>query len=868
MSNPNIDPVPISEEPTLDGTALDGARDDLDFIATDASVPIAEPIIDALPEGVPQQIGEYKLQRLIGEGGMGQVFLAEHVRMGRSVALKILPAARMKDPRAVDRFFEEIRAASRLLHPNIVTAFDAGESAGVHYMAMEYVDGATLTSLIQREGPMTVGEAASVIRQAAMGLLHAHRAGVVHRDVKPGNLMRASDGTIKVLDLGLAQVNSQQWSASHLARENDNVPRKQGRLIGTLSYMSPEQLEDPDSADARSDIYSLGGVLFFLLVGRAPYTGEFLDLVYGHRHGDVPELMQLRGDVDQRFDHIFRRMMAKSPEQRFGSLDEVIDELAEYAVSTTTPLWISEMSTRPNVELSTVSGGSTSRGVARVIGIDLGMFYMAAAEVTPASGIEVLEIDNEPSSVTRLAISGDGQKRFFGSQATARREPFPNTVIHCLPMYIGKPHVERALNGTKYPPEVLIAMSMRDLLDRAWKHSTLPDAAAVVVPSAYDQLHRRSILQASQLAGLKSVRLVDRSLAAAQSLVIRGEAMAIETPTNAKQHDELILFLGLTGQATDIAIIRQRQERMQQIATAGHWHTGTVVWLQALVKFVAERVKEITGTDPRKIPKSIAPLQVNCERAMEEMLINDRVRMMIPLGAKRVDIVVRRSTWLNCCDSILDNYLATIREACSRAAIRMDSIRNCLLLGPLFRVPEIRERLLTVLHPDTTIFNLEASDVARGAAACLSAELPGRGVGALPPRGVTSQTIGIVVEDARGRRRILPIIPRGSVLPARTNRRLTVAPEKSVMTLALVESSGIDGNAWHSLGRYTFEIDPKSNVQTRLLSFEVDVNGLLNVRSQSPPSPGSVKLPPIPQPMLDEAAFANWSVKLQSMTNS
>jgi eukaryotic-like serine/threonine-protein kinase len=168
--------------------------------------------VDEFPPDVPRRIGEYTLQRLIGEGGMGRVFLAEHVRMQRLVALKVLPTERTNDLVWVRRFYDEIRVASKLLHPNIVTAFDAGESAGIHYLAMEYIDGVTLSTAVEHSGPMPLGEVAGIIRQSAMGLLHAHRAGVIHRDVKPGNIMRAVDGSLKVLDVGLAYVSQQQWS--------------------------------------------------------------------------------------------------------------------------------------------------------------------------------------------------------------------------------------------------------------------------------------------------------------------------------------------------------------------------------------------------------------------------------------------------------------------------------------------------------------------------------------------------------------------------------------------------------------------------------------------------------------------------------
>ncbi|MGI9471390.1 MAG: serine/threonine protein kinase, partial [Rubripirellula sp.] len=322
---------PTADLPTRD---FDSDDDSDGFQVAPSDIPAGE---------IPKEIGDYEIRELIGSGGMGQVYLAEHRRMRRIVAIKMLPIERMKDETAVERFYDEVRAASRLMHPNIVTAFDAGDSNGVHYLAMEFVDGETLTKTVAHNGPFSVGEAAAVIRQAALGLLHAHRAGIVHRDVKPGNLMRASDGTVKVLDLGLARINTANLITED-ATDEITQSKSKGRLVGTLPFMAPEQLEDPDVADPRSDIYSLGATLFFLLTGRPPFTGDYLDLVYGHRHGEIPDLMQTRDDVDLEFANVFSRMMAKSPDERYASLDEVIADLSDYASQNDTPLWLSEYS--------------------------------------------------------------------------------------------------------------------------------------------------------------------------------------------------------------------------------------------------------------------------------------------------------------------------------------------------------------------------------------------------------------------------------------------------------------------------------------------------------------------------------------------
>ena len=256
MSDSSSENYPISDEPTRDLDAIEEGEGDLSF-AAEFSERSGDPF--------PSQLGDYSIKKLLGSGGMGQVFLAEHTRMQRVVALKMLPVERMQDDEAVERFYEEVRAASRLMHPNIVTAFDAGEDNGYHYLAMEFVDGMTLTSVVSHRGPLSVGEAASVVRQAALGLLHAHRAGIVHRDVKPGNLMRAERWhRSRSLDLGLAPsstaptLEAGRGIRGRTACECFQTPRSEKpqtrRLIGTLAYMSPEQLEAPEKARSRAAI--------------------------------------------------------------------------------------------------------------------------------------------------------------------------------------------------------------------------------------------------------------------------------------------------------------------------------------------------------------------------------------------------------------------------------------------------------------------------------------------------------------------------------------------------------------------------------------------------------------------------------------
>ncbi len=293
--------------------------------------------------------------------------------------------------------------------------------------------------------------------------------------------MRTADGSVKVLDLGLARISNAGLVAEGAASEKDSK-RSDGRLTGTLPFMSPEQLDDADAVDARSDIYSLGATLYFLLTAQPPYTGNFLDLINGHRHGEIPDLMQSRDDVDLRFANIFNRMMAKSPAERYASLDEVIDELAEYAGNTDTPTWSNEFGQSPTTlsqqsTFPSASGtGSTSQGVAKVLAIDFGMFYATAAEASPAGGARVLSAGQCDGMSLRTVVSSDEHQLIYGNAAMERRAQHAKSVVHCVPMYIGKAVVERQVAGRQCPPEVLMAMLLQRVHDNAWTEKSQPKA--------------------------------------------------------------------------------------------------------------------------------------------------------------------------------------------------------------------------------------------------------------------------------------------------------------------------------------------------------------------------------------------------------
>jgi molecular chaperone DnaK len=284
----------------------------------------AERIASGEHEGL--LLGNYAVVDLIGRGGMGEVYKARHRFMKRIVAMKVLPEAAVDSPAAVKRFQREMETAARLVHPNIVTAFDAAFASGRWYLVMEYVDGVDLATLLKRHrGSLPVPLVTACMVQAARGLAYAHSQGVVHRDIKPTNLLLDRKGLVKILDMGLVRLSRSSLDDAAMSDESLTLDNQ---IVGTVDYMSPEQAEDSSKVDARSDIYGLGCTMYRLLTGRMPYSGETpMKLLLAHQSAAIPSLRALRNDVSPALDTVFRRMLAKRPVDRQQSMEELVREL-------------------------------------------------------------------------------------------------------------------------------------------------------------------------------------------------------------------------------------------------------------------------------------------------------------------------------------------------------------------------------------------------------------------------------------------------------------------------------------------------------------------------------------------------------------
>jgi serine/threonine-protein kinase len=298
-----------------------------------------------LRQGADLVLGSYVLFDLIGEGHMGKVYKARQMPIGRVVAVKVIRPKHLDNPDAVRRFEREIRATAKLSHPNVITALDAGRSGDSSFLVMDYCEGTDLHRLVRKQGPLAVLQAVDYTRQAALGLQHAHDRGLVHRDVKPSNLLvtkpiapvgpgpsitdssyRSPHGVVKVLDLGLARLVAGDGSPADGSPEQVTTS---GWIIGTPDYVAPEQTINAHAADIRSDLYSLGCTLYFMLTGQPPFPdASGAEKFHMHRNVEPTPVEEIRGDVPPRVGQIIRKLMAKQPRDRYQVPSELSTELA------------------------------------------------------------------------------------------------------------------------------------------------------------------------------------------------------------------------------------------------------------------------------------------------------------------------------------------------------------------------------------------------------------------------------------------------------------------------------------------------------------------------------------------------------------
>ncbi|MFO1094879.1 MAG: serine/threonine-protein kinase [Planctomycetaceae bacterium] len=262
-------------------------------------------------------LGDFRLEKKLGQGGMGTVYLAHQISLDRKCALKVLSKELGAKPNFVERFKREARAGAKIDHPNVVRCFAVGEARGLHYVAMELIDGQSMQNWLNDLGKLSVADALHVTLLCAEALKHAHELNMIHRDIKPDNILITKRGAVKVSDLGLAK-----------AIDDDMSMTQSGTGLGTPHYMPPEQARNAKYVDHRSDVYALGGTLYHFLTGQTPFKGDtIVELITNKERGSFTHAKKLNPEIPERLDLMIDKMMARDPQHRYQSMAEVIRDL-------------------------------------------------------------------------------------------------------------------------------------------------------------------------------------------------------------------------------------------------------------------------------------------------------------------------------------------------------------------------------------------------------------------------------------------------------------------------------------------------------------------------------------------------------------
>lgn len=386
-------------------------------------------------------LGKYRMLRQIGSGGMSTVFLAEHKLMGRQRAIKVLPKRRVKDSSYLARFHLEAQATSRLSHPNIVRCYDVDNEGDTHYIVMEYIEGKDLNTIVKQEGPLSLELACNYIAQAAEGLDHAHEKGLVHRDVKPANLLVDTKGIVKILDLGLALFADDEW-ASLTVEHNENV-------LGTADYLAPEQAVNSHKVDHRADIYGLGCSLYFLLTGHPPFPeGTLAQRIAKHQTQQPEEVRKVRPECPRDLADICAKMMQKRAERRYGNMREVADALVGWLLNHGYKFEPGSGEVAAKSALLTAGGPSLRRGGPGSLGGSRGSFSTSSGRITGSSSAARPKTPNRHDDTVYDKTRVDTQKgNDSGSKSGSVKKPPTAKPLPVAKPLDGLPGEKKSLSG-------------------------------------------------------------------------------------------------------------------------------------------------------------------------------------------------------------------------------------------------------------------------------------------------------------------------------------------------------------------------------------------------------------------------------------
>ena len=754
------------KDPKIKNTEQDSpdAEDEVTPASADDETTTETPeVVDGESQPKLPVIGDYALLGRIGAGGMGRVFKAQHRRMDRLVALKILSKKQMGNPDSVRRFHQEMKAAAKLIHPNIVTAFDAGEQGGIHYLVMEYVDGPSLNQVIKNHGPLSHEKAIDFVLQAARGLSYSHSCGMIHRDIKPSNLIQDADGTVKILDMGTARIGNDEPMEDGLTVE--------GMIMGTINYMAPEQARDATKADHRSDIYSLGCTLFFLLTGRSLYKGKVVETLMAHAQQPIPSLREHCDDVPHWLEEVYSKMVAKKLEDRYQSMDEMIKDVQD---------WLNPQED-PESRSSLIGDLQVPQSIQVMpIGIDLGTAHSSIAWVND-EGEPVIVEDTQGEWQTASIVSVDGMDTVIGARVMkhlSKRKDMPAMEIK---RFLGRPYYPEPMAGTRYHPETLLGLVLAKLsYDFQRKVGPLKEVV-ISTPACFDGVRRKAVQDVGFMAGLDVMGLASEPVAAT---LYYGHKNPLP-----KDASEKCLVLDLGAGTLDVVGLERQGREVTVTGIAGDTRLGGRDWDDCMFDLVSSALREKHGFDPQEDEKKALRLWQACEWAKHMLTEREEVTVKLQVPSGTAQIVITRAEFEEACAPLRERVKTSLEDLLQQIPWDKKELDTAIFCGGASRMPMIAS-LLAEITGDLPVIQLEQNAVVLGTALLASYRLT-EDAGGQPPqkvRAVSCYSLGVLSHDPESGDEIsVQVIPRGTPIPviARQVFKTQTTGQASVMVQLL-----------------------------------------------------------------------------------
>jgi molecular chaperone DnaK len=747
------------------------------------------------------KIGDYRLLKLLGSGGMGEVYLALNELTEQTGALKIIRGHLVADAQAVARFMREIKSLAKLHHPNVVGVRTAGRVDNTIYLEMEYVDGENLDEVRRRVGKLSVADACAVICQVAAALEHAHTQNVIHRDLKPYNLMLTREGTVKVLDFGLAKWRHESPLGGNQFQTQENAS------LGTPHFMAPEQLNARNTIGPSTDVYGLGATFYFLLTGETPIPGaNFLEIVAALATTPPKPIVDILPDLPAELSASVMKMLAKDPLERYASMSELQGALVKFSTGSDLPSLFERV--RTLISRNEVASGAvwmdamtavrdsthSDRAIesapptSHAIGIDLGTTYSVVAYLDSAGRPTTIQ-NNAGELVTPSAVMVDTDDVIIGKEAIKASVMDPNAFAECFKRDMGRETFQRQVRGQDVPPEVLSAFVLERLKQDAERQLGPVREVVITVPAFFDETRRKATQDAGRLAGLVVLDIINEPTAAAVAFGYQNGFFGRSAPSTQPIR---VLVYDLGGGTFDVTILEIVGEQFRALATDGDVQLGGKDFDERIVSHLATKFAAVHSVDPRDDPQDAAQLWLDAQEAKHALSERARTTVVCQHKGLRARIELSRAELAELTIDLLERTESTTSLCLSEAQLDWSKIDRILLVGGSSRMPMVSDMLRRISgkEPDRSMSPDEA--VAHGAA-LYAGMLQARGGSAPVSRGqlinVNSHSLGIVGLDPNTKRRInLVVIPKNSQLPCHAARVFqTAKDDQRSVKVAVVE---------------------------------------------------------------------------------